>query len=143
MLRPFHLAIAVHDLMQARGFYGGLLGCPEGRSSDTWIDFNLYGHQFVCHLDSQRSIDSAPGLHSSVDNDQVPVPHFGVVLRFDEWETLVRQLNREKLRFLIEPHIRFQGEAGQQGTFFIADPSSNILEFKGFLDLDQLFARND
>jgi extradiol dioxygenase family protein len=143
MLRPFHLAVAVHDLGLARRFYGDVLGCPEGRSSDTWVDFNLYGNQFVCHLDSRKLGPSKPSMQSLVDSEHVPVPHFGIVFIFEEWQQLADRLTGENVIFLIKPHVRFQNETGQQGTFFISDPSGNILEFKGFRDLDQLFARDD
>ncbi|MAT82877.1 MAG: glyoxalase [Gammaproteobacteria bacterium] len=137
-LQPFHLAIKVDDLAAARGFYGGLLGCPEGRSADTWVDFDLYGHQLVCHL--------APGAgegvhHNPVDGDQVPVPHFGVVLGMADWESLAERLQAAEVRFVIEPHVRFRGEPGEQATLFFLDPAGNALEFKAFADIGQLFAR--
>ena len=137
-LQPFHLAIKVDDLAAARGFYGGLLGCPEGRSADTWVDFDLYGHQLVCHL--------APGVgegvhHNPVDGDQVPVPHFGVVLGMADWESLAERLQAAEVRFVIEPHVRFRGEPGEQATLFFLDPAGNALEFKAFADIGQLFAR--
>ena len=142
-LTPFHLAIPVSNLEQARPFYGGVLGCPEGRCAERWIDFDLYGHQLVCHLvDGSRG--GAHRLQGSnpVDGDEVPVPHFGVVLLEPDWQGLVERLRSAGCAFLIEPRIRFAGEAGEQGTFFILDPSGNALEFKTFRDMaSQLFAR--
>ena len=138
MLTPFHLAVQVRDLDEARGFYGDLLGCPEGRSSDTWIDFNLFGHQFVCHLNPDMSPQRH---HNAVDGHGVPVPHFGVVLEMAVWETLVDRLTNAGVRFEIEPYLRFQGQPGEQATMFFYDPSGNALEFKAFRDIDgQLFA---
>lgn len=136
--RPFHLAFPVHDLEAARRFYGGLLGCPEGRSAATWVDFDLYGHQIVAHLAPQASSDAAA---NAVDGHDVPVPHFGVVLSMPEWETLAGRLTAAGVRFGIEPHIRFKGEVGEQATMFFRDPSGNALEFKAFADPGQLFAR--
>ncbi len=138
MLTPFHLAVQVRDLAEARGFYADLLGCPEGRSSDTWIDFNLFGHQFVCHLNP----DMTPQRHhNAVDGHGVPVPHFGVVLQMPDWEALVDRLTEAGVRFEIEPYVRFQGQPGEQATMFFYDPSGNALEFKAFRDIDgQLFA---
>ncbi len=140
-LTPFHLAIPVTDLEQARAFYGQLLGCPEGRSADRWVDFNLYGHQLVCHLmDSQDKAQYRKG-NNPVDGDAVPVPHFGVVLVQADWQALVERLQDSGMQFLIEPKIRFAGEVGEQGTLFVLDPSGNALEFKTFRDIDsQLFA---
>jgi extradiol dioxygenase family protein len=132
-LPPFHLAIPVHDLAEARAFYGGLLGCPEGRSAEHWIDFNLYGHQLVCHLappDAGRT-----GHHNPVDGHDVPVPHFGVVLDRKTWEALAGRLQAAGVTFLIEPHVRFRGLAGEQATMFFHDPSGNALEFKAFDDV--------
>ncbi|MFC3282967.1 VOC family protein [Litchfieldella rifensis] len=141
MPNPFHLAVQVRDLEEARGFYGELLGCPEGRSSDTWVDFNLFGHQFVCHLNPALG-NGAPAVHhNSVDGHGVPVPHFGVVLEMADWEALVDRLTAAGVRFEIEPYIRFQGEPGEQATMFFFDPSGNALEFKAFRDIaGQLFA---
>lgn len=138
MLRPFHAAILVDDLDEARRFYGGLLGCAEGRSDRGWVDFDLFGNQLVCHLRSNN--DRPPGQHNTVDGKAVPVPHYGVVLPMAEWEALADRLRAAKIGFLVEPYIRFRGQAGEQGTLFIADPSGNPLEFKGFRDLNQLFA---
>ena len=136
-LRPFHVAVPVDDLAAAREFYGGLLGCREGRSADTWVDFDLFGHQFVCHLSL-----AAAGVFASnpVDDHAVPVPHYGVVLDMDDWRRLADRLIDSGQDFVIEPHIRFRGQTGEQGTLFIRDPAGNALEFKGFRNLDQLFA---
>ncbi len=136
--RPFHLAFPVHDLHVARAFYGGLLGCPEGRSSPEWIDFDLYGHQIVAHLAPQ---ECSPVGTSAVDGDAVPVRHFGVVLPMAEWQVLADRLTAAGTRFIIAPHVRFKGLAGEQATFFFLDPSGNALEFKAFADLGQLFAK--
>jgi len=136
-LKPFHLAVTVHDLAAARTFYGGLLGCPEGRSASTWVDFNFYGHQFVCHHSDSMEISA---LSSRVDGKTVPVPHFGIVLDWPDWEALVSRLNAAAIQFLVDPCIRFAGHPGEQATFFIADPSGNVLEFKAMRDMDRLFA---
>jgi len=137
-LPPFHLAFPVSSLAEARAFYGGLLGCPEGRSSAEWVDFNFFGHQIVAHL--------APGLaqqraHTPVDGDDVPVPHFGVVLDPAHWQALADRLVAAGVRFVIEPHVRFKGQPGEQATMFFLDPSGNALEVKAFQDLANLFAR--
>jgi extradiol dioxygenase family protein len=137
--RPFHLAFPVHDLELARAFYGGLLGCPEGRSSPEWIDFDLFGHQIVAHLAPQ---ECRPVSTGSVDGDAVPVRHFGVVLPMTEWQALADKLAAAGTRFIVEPHLRFKGMAGEQATFFFLDPSGNALEFKAFTDLARLFARS-
>lgn len=141
-LRPFHLAFPVHDLEEARRFYGEVLGCPEGRSADTWIDFNLYGHQIVAHLTSPSSgeRDERPH-HNPVDGHDVPVPHFGVVLEMEDWKALRDRLIDAGISFIIEPTIRFEGKVGEQATMFFHDPSGNALEFKAFEDLSQLFAK--
>ncbi len=138
-LRPFHLAFPVHDLAAARAFYGGLLGCPEGRSSESWIDFDLYGHQIVAHLDSGRAASSGE-VTNPVDGHDVPVPHFGVVLDWDEWHALAARLEAAGVAFGIAPHIRFVGRPGEQATMFFRDPSGNALEFKAFRDPASLFA---
>jgi extradiol dioxygenase family protein len=141
--RPrFHLAMPVHDLAAARDFYGGLLGCREGRSADTWVDFDLYGHQFVAHLDHRHDV-SRPriALTNAVDGDDVPVPHFGVLLEPADWHALAERLREAGTRFVIEPHTRFAGEVGEQSTMFLLDPSGNALEFKSFADDAQVFAR--
>lgn len=134
----FHLAFPVHDLDAARAFYGGLLGCPEGRSSDHWIDFDLYGHQIVAHLVSGKSEVAG---RNNVDSDAVPVPHFGIVLEMEAWKELAEKLSDKGVKFVIEPKIRFAGEVGEQGTMFFLDPSGNALEFKGFNDLSTVFAK--
>ena len=137
-LRPFHLAFPVHDLAAARAFYGGVLGCPEGRSSDEWIDFDLHGHQIVAHL----SPAAAAHEHSNaVDGHDVPVPHFGVVLTMADWRTLSERVRAAGVTFGIEPHIRFAGQPGEQATMFFRDPSGNALEFKAFGDDARLFAK--
>lgn len=137
-LPPFHAAIVVHNLDASRSFYAGLLGCQEGRCSDGWVDFNFYGHQLVCHLDS--SADAGQQLTNPVDGKDVPVPHFGVVLSMPEWQQLAKRLRQQQAQFLIDPGIRFVGETGEQATLFIADPSGNVLEFKAFSDPGNLFA---
>jgi extradiol dioxygenase family protein len=137
MLRPFHLAFPVHDLAAARAFYGGTLGCPEGRSSDSWIDFDLFGHQIVAHLDPAAK---PVAVSNPVDGHDVPVPHFGVVLTMDAWQGLADRLKAAGVAFGIEPHIRFVGQPGEQATMFFYDPSGNALEFKAFADDSQLFA---
>ena len=137
-MHPFHLAFPVSSLESARTFYGGLLGCPEGRSSDAWIDFNLYGHQIVAHLAPD---EVGHRRTSEVDGDAVPVRHFGVVLPMPEWDALARRLRDQGVRFIIEPHIRFKGEVGEQATMFFLDPSGNALEFKAFADPARLFAK--
>jgi extradiol dioxygenase family protein len=128
----------VHDLTAARAFYGGLLGCPEGRSADAWVDFDLYGHQFVAHLDPAHR---ASTLSNPVDGDDVPVPHFGVLLEPAQWHDLADRLRAAGTTFVIEPHTRFAGEVGEQSTMFLLDPSGNALEFKAFADDSQVFAR--
>jgi extradiol dioxygenase family protein len=138
-LQPFHLAVPVADLAEARRFYGGLLGCPEGRSSAEWVDFDFFGHQLVAHLDASGTT-RAP-LHNEVDGQHVPVPHFGVVLAWNHWHELAAKLGAAGIRFRLEPGIRFQGQVGEQATMFFQDPSGNALEFKAFRDPSQLFAR--
>jgi extradiol dioxygenase family protein len=136
-LQPFHLAFPVHDLAAARAFYRGVLGCGEGRSSEAWIDFDLYGHQIVAHLDEAAR---PAGITNPVDGHDVPVPHFGVVLGWDAWHDLAARLDAAGTDFGIAPHIRFQGQVGEQATMFFRDPSGNALEFKAFRDPGQLFA---
>ena len=136
-LTPFHIAVPVHDIAAARKFYGGILGCPEGRSATQWVDFNLFGHQFVCHLNPNLQ---AHVHHNPVDGHDVPVPHFGVVLDMDDWTALAERLKNNGITFVIPPHIRFKGEVGEQATMFFYDPSGNALEFKAFNDIGQLFA---
>lgn len=134
----FHLAFPVHDLGAARRFYGDLLGCPEGRSSDAWVDFNLHGHQIVAHLAPQECAGSAT---SAVDGDDVPVRHFGLILEMPVWQALADRLRAAGTAFVIQPHIRFKGEVGEQATMFFLDPSGNALEFKAFADMSQVFAK--
>ncbi|MCH2182480.1 MAG: VOC family protein [Mariniblastus sp.] len=138
-ITPFHLAFPVDDLQAARQFYGGLLQCPEGRSSDTWIDFDLFGHQIVAHYREPELTDKVH--RNPVDGHDVPVPHFGVVLLWDQWHDLARRLQEKNVEFVIEPYIRFAGETGEQATMFFCDPAGNALEFKSFRDMSQLFAR--
>ena len=139
MTRPlFHVAFPVDDLDAARAFYGGLLGCPEGRSSDRWIDFNLRGHQIVAHL----APDAAPARTSNaVDGEDVPVPHFGLVLDMAEWHALAERLQAAGTKFVIEPGVRFAGEPGEQATMFLLDPAGNALEFKAMADASNLFLK--
>ena len=139
-LRPFHLAIAVDSLSNARAFYGSLLGCEEGRSDDQWVDFNFFGHQLVCHLDTGEQ-GAARALHNPVDGHNVPIPHFGLVLDMDSWEEIRSRLESAGVEFVIEPNIRFKGQPGEQATLFFRDPSGNYLEFKAFAGLDQLFEK--
>ena len=134
---PFHLAFPVRDIAEARAFYGELLGCPEGRSAPEWVDFNFYGHQIVAHLAPPRAADH----HNPVDGHEVPVPHFGVVLDWDDFHALAGRLREGGVTFVIEPYIRFQGLVGEQATMFFRDPAGNALEFKSFRDRSQLFAR--
>ena len=136
-LRPFHLAFPVHDLAAARAFYGDVMGCAEGRSSDAWIDFDFYGHQIVAHLGGEKPT----AHHNPVDGHDVPVPHFGVVLTMADWETLADRLRTADTMFIIEPTVRFRGLPGEQATMFLTDPSGNALEFKAFPDDAALFAR--
>jgi len=141
ILQPFHLAVGVHDLDAAREFYGKLLGCAEGRSSEKWIDFNFFGHQFVVHVDpSKDEFAPAVDVSNAVDGHAVPVPHFGVVLEWHAWQHLAAKLKSANIAFVIEPYIRFEGEVGEQATMFFYDPSGNALEFKAFKDETQLFA---
>ena len=135
-LPPFHLAFPVHDLEAARSFYGGLLGCREGRSSDEWIDFDFFGHQIVAHL--QPGMAPRPH-HNAVDGHDVPIPHFGAVLGMEEWEALADRLTRSGARFVIEPTVRFRGLPGEQATMFFLDPLGNALEFKAMRDPAKLF----
>jgi extradiol dioxygenase family protein len=137
MLRPFHLAFPVHDLDAARAFYGGTLGCPEGRSAATWIDFDLFGHQIVAHLDPAAKPVS---VANAVDGHDVPVPHFGVVLTMPDWRALADRVAAAGVAFGIEPHIRFVGQPGEQATMFFRDPSGNALEFKAFANDAMIFA---
>ena len=135
---PFHLAFPVRDLAEARRFYGELLGCPEGRSSPEWIDFNFYGHQIVAHLAPEECNFSAV---SAVDGHGVPVRHFGVVLSMAQWHDMADKLRAAGTEFVIEPYVRFKGQVGEQATMFFRDPSSNAIEIKAFANLDSLFAK--
>ena len=136
-LRPFHLAFPVHDLAAARAFYGETMGCREGRSSAEWVDFDFYGHQIVAHL---APGEVRPAARNAVDGDQVPVRHFGVILDMASWRDLADRLQAAGTAFIIEPHIRFQGEVGEQATMFFCDPAGNALEIKAFADMSQVFA---
>lgn len=137
-LRPFHRAFPVTSLEQARAFYGDLLGCPEGRSDAHWVDFDFYGHQIVAHLAPDAA---GRAIVNPVDGDDVPVPHFGVVLTMEDWEALAARLKSAGQRFVVEPHIRFKGQPGEQATMFFLDPSGNAIEMKAFSDLSALFAK--
>jgi len=138
-LRPFHLAFPVHDLAAARTFWGELIGCPEGRSSDGWIDFDFFGHQIVAHLLPGMAPPDAGA--NPVDGHDVPVPHFGVILTLEQWRELAERLTAAGMDFVIPPHVRFPGQPGEQATMFFRDPSGNAIEMKAFADLGQLFAR--
>ena len=135
-MAAFHLAIPVDDLGKARGFYGGVMGCAEGRSSETWIDFNFFGHQLVVHKAPQAAI-----TRNAVDGDAVPVPHFGLVLDWADWEALGTRMAASGAVFELPPHVRFAGQPGEQGTFFLFDPAGNALEFKAMRAPENLFAR--
>jgi uncharacterized protein len=141
-LTPFHVALQVRDIAEARRFYSGVLGCSEGRSEPDWVDFNLYGHQLVCHLNPQLGPQGRLASHfNPVDGHGVPVPHCGVVLERAQWDALAARLKSHEVEWVIEPCTRFAGAPGEQSTLFILDPSGNALEFKSFRDLGQLFAR--
>jgi len=135
-MKPFHLAIPVHDLKVAQDFYGQLLNCQQGRSSDHWIDYNFFGHQLVVHLDKNISKKT----FNAVDGKNVPIPHFGVVLNWNVFQIFSKKLIEKNIDFQIEPYIRFEGLPGEQMTMFFYDPSGNALEFKSFKNIDQLFA---
>ncbi|WP_329740475.1 VOC family protein [Dyella sp. A6] len=137
-LPPFHLAFPVTSLDKARAFYGELLGCPEGRSSADWVDFDFHGHQIVAHLAPE---ETRPAAAHDVDGDAVPVRHFGLVLPMDAWHALAERLRAAGVRFVIEPHVRFAGQPGEQATMFLLDPCGNALEFKAFADPARLFAK--
>ncbi|MGD1922428.1 MAG: VOC family protein [Pleurocapsa sp.] len=137
-MNPFHIAFPVDDIQEARKFYGDIMGCSEGRSADTWVDFNLYGHQIVAHY--KPTTPNPNSLHhNSVDGQDVPVPHFGVVLTMNDWQILCDRLKNAKVQFKIEPCIRFEGEVGEQATMFFLDPFGYALEFKAFRDRSYLF----
>ncbi|MBA4041260.1 MAG: glyoxalase [Sphingobium sp.] len=137
MPRPFHFALPVHDLAAARAFYGGLLGCAEGRSSAQWVDFDFFGHQLVAHLSTEAR---SPDHTNPVDGHDVPVPHFGVVLTMGDWQALADRLSAAGISWGIAPHLRFAGQVGEQATMFFRDPSGNALEFKAFADDAMIFA---
>ncbi|MCZ6911676.1 MAG: VOC family protein [Proteobacteria bacterium] len=137
-MTPFHLAFVVDDIEQAESFYAGVLGCSLGRKHKRWIDFNLRGHQITAHLADSKGVEAS----NPVDGDQVPVPHFGLILPWDEWEEMAERIRQSRFSFLIEPRIRFQDQPGEQGTFFVRDPAGNALEFKSFRDSEKTFARN-
>ena len=139
-LSPFHLAIPVHDLPAARTFYGEVFGLEEGRSSEQWVDFDFFGHQLVIH-EHPRMPYQAQANTNPVDGHDVPVPHFGVVLGWEEWEALAERLRDRGTEFVIEPYVRFKGQVGEQATMFLLDPCGNALEFKAFKDMSQLFAK--
>ena len=139
MTTLFHLAFPVHNIEEARAFYGGVLGCLEGRSSDTWVDFNLFGHQIVAHL--RPPGEGGVATSNAVDNHDVPVPHFGVILSMDEWREMAERVRAAGIEFVIEPYVRFEGQPGEQATMFFLDPSGNALEFKAFADSTQVFAK--
>jgi extradiol dioxygenase family protein len=134
----FHLAFPVDDIAKARAFYGGVLGCREGRSAPDWVDFDFYGHQIVAHLAPDEVGHRST---SKVDDHDVPVRHFGAILSMQEWEALAEKLRKAGTRFVIEPHVRFKGQVGEQATMFFLDPCGNALEFKAFADLSQVFAK--
>jgi uncharacterized protein len=136
-MAPFHLAFPVHSLAAARAFYGDLLGCPEGRSSSEWVDFDLHGHQIVAHLAPD---ECSKATTNDVDGDNVPVRHFGLILGMAEWQALADKLRKANTQFVIEPHVRFKGDVGEQATMFFLDPSGNALEFKAFADMSRVFA---
>lgn len=141
VITPFHVALQVRDIAEAREFYGRMLACPEGRSSTDWVDFNLYGHQLVCHLNPSLGPTGRIASHfNPVDGHGVPVPHCGVVLHPAQWHELAARLRAARVTWVVEPYTRFQGLPGEQSTLFILDPSGNALEFKAFADLAQLFA---
>lgn len=137
-ISPFHLAIPVHDIDAARKFYGRDLGCIEGRSAEHWIDYNFFGHQLVVHLNPNMKAETPSS--STVDSLDVPIPHFGVVIPWEEWDSLVTRLRNNGITFLVEPGLRFKGLPGEQSTMFFKDPSGNAIEFKSFKDISNLFA---
>lgn len=136
-LRPFHLAFPVRDIAEARAFWGGVIGCPEGRSAQDWVDFDFFGHQIVAHLAPARPAEAS----NPVDGHDVPVPHFGLILPPEDFHTLAGRLRDAGVEFVIEPYVRFAGEPGEQWTMFLRDPAGNALEFKAFADESQLFAK--
>ena len=141
MLQPFHLAIPVHSLKASREFYGEFLGFAQGRSNEKWIDWDFFGHQLVTHLKNDGSENKK--IINPVDGKKVPVPHFGVVLKWEDWHELAKKVKDAKIEFIIEPYVRFRGKLGEQATMFFFDPSGNALEFKSFKDPSQLFAKDE
>ena len=139
-MNPFHLAIPVKDLIVTRAFYKEVLECKEGRSAEKWVDFDFFGHQLVLHEKSHISFKDGKGS-SQVDGHDVPVPHFGVVLEWEDWIKLSERLQAQKIKFIIDPYIRFEGKVGEQATMFFLDPEGNALEFKAFKDISQLFEK--
>ena len=140
-LTPFHIAIQVMDIAESRNFYKNILGCTEGRSDVNWVDFDFFGHQFVCHLNPNIDKNGSVTTYQNyVDNHAVPVPHFGVILEMDQWEQLAETLKYREIDFIISPYTRFKGQPGEQATMFFLDPSGNALEFKAFKDMSQIFA---
>ena len=137
-LAPFHVAIPVHNLTECRNFYRDVLNCEEGRSSDHWVDFNLFGHQLVIHYKAKSATSDLH--HNAVDGKEVPVPHYGVVLPWETFQSFSEELKSKGIQFVIEPYIRFEGQVGEQATMFFKDPAGNALEFKAFKDAGQLFA---
>ncbi len=137
-MRPFHLAIPVPDLQKARHFYGTILGCPEGRSDDTWIDFDFFGHQLVFHLNPDQQLDR---FVNPVDSHPVPLPHFGVILNWQDWEALARKIQNHQIEFVIKPYVRFKGEPGEQATMFFYDSNGLSLEFKAFKNDSMIFQK--
>lgn len=136
-IQPFHLAIPVNDLDKARQFYGQVLECEEGRSTDHWIDFNFFGHQFVTHLSNDFKLNATK---NEVDQHHVPVPHFGIIMEWNQWHSFSEMLKRKNIDFIIEPTIRFKERRGEQATMFFNDPFGHALEFKSFKDMSQIFA---
>lgn len=137
MLSPFHIAVAVRDITEAREFYGTKLGFSEGRSASDWVDFDMFGHQFVVHLNTSLGKNgTVKTISNAVDGHGVPVPHCGVILQFEEWKQFADKLSKVIDNFIIKPYIRFEGQPGEQGTLFFADPSGNALEFKGFRNIN-------
>ena len=137
-LLPFHLAIPVNDLEKSRNFYKNILGCEEGRSSNHWVDFNFFGHQLVIHFKEKESDDTKT---NPVDGKDVPIPHFGVILEWNDFQDFSKKLKEKKIKFIIEPYIRFEGLPGEQATMFFKDPCGNALEFKSFKDLNKIFEK--
>jgi len=139
-MNPFHLAIPVSNLSICRKFYHKILECEEGRSSDHWVDFNFFGHQLVIHQKPNYNTETNQ-ISNPVDGHEVPIPHFGVVLEWNQWERLAKKLKSKNIKFIIEPYVRFKGKVGEQGTMFFMDPENNALEFKAFKNIDQLFEK--